>query len=141
GTRPADGKVRILATTPGNESFIDINGNGTYDYGIDIFSIGDPDSSACNLNVPIPSAAGASSSCDDLGEAFTDRNHNGVYDLGVDTFIDFDSNGQRTEGNGIYDGILCAAGSTNCTRNTVTVREDLMLVMSDGVPAVNIDNL
>jgi hypothetical protein len=134
GARAADGKVRILATTSGNESFIDMNGNGLYDHGTDVFSIGSPDITACAANAPILSAAGDVHSCDDLGEAYVDRNHNGEYDEGIDTFIDLDSDSKRTAGNRLYDGILCREGAQGCTRNTVTVREDLMLVVSDGIP-------
>jgi hypothetical protein len=31
GTRPADGRVNILAYTPGEEDFVDLNGNNVYD--------------------------------------------------------------------------------------------------------------
>lgn len=147
GTRPVDGKLRILATTQGNESFIDVNGDGIYDAG-DIFSAGIPDATACDTNVPLPSAARDATSCDDLGEAYLDANNNGIYDFIDGFFVDiFSANGSpvpdgiRTPGNGMYDGLLCPENSTICTRNTVTVREDLMLVVSDGIPATNTDGV
>ncbi|EIK46864.1 hypothetical protein O59_000885 [Cellvibrio sp. BR] len=145
GTRPADGKVRILATTVGNESFIDKNGNGIYDAG-DVFSIGTPTGTnpvtypECEPNAPIPSTAGDANACDDLAEAFLDRDHDGIYDAAGDSYIDFDENLIRTVKNGMYDGILCPDSANNCTKNTVTVREDLMLVVSEGTPATNVDS-
>lgn len=138
---PANGKVKILATALGNESFIDSNGNGLYDAG-DIFAANNPE---CDANAPIPSAAKAPTACDDLGEAYLDTNFNNLYDLG-EIFVDIfgaDSSlvkdGARTPGNGKYDGALCPVGSTICTRNSVTVRQDLTLVMSTGIPLTNGD--
>jgi hypothetical protein len=55
---PADGLSRLLAVMRGEEAFIDVNGNGVYDPGIDIFN---------------PATM-------DLGEPFIDANDNGVYD-------------------------------------------------------------
>ncbi|UUA71246.1 hypothetical protein [Cellvibrio sp. QJXJ] len=65
-------------------------------------------------------------------------------------FIDvYDANGSlgqdgiRNEGNGIYNGILCRTGAAPnvCTRNTVSVRQDIVLVMSTGIADTNIDGL
>jgi len=137
--RPASGKVTILATTVGNESFIDTNGNGQYDTN-DIFAAG---GSSCNRNAPVPSLVNQDPAvaCDDLGEAYLDRNQNNIYDLGQESFVDIfgpDStlmqDGLRTPANGKYDGALCPATGPNCTKNSVTVREDIVLVMSTGVP-------
>lgn len=129
--RPATGKVTILATALGNESFVDANGNGIYDTGDDFSASG----TSCNRNAPTPTLVDPTDSCDDLGEAYLDSNQNDFYDLG-EVFVDvFGSNntlikdGLRTEGNGIYDGALCPQTGPTCTRNSVTVREDLILVL------------
>lgn len=129
--RPASGKVTILATALGNESFVDTNGNGTYDTN-DTFS---DSGSTCTHNAPTPTLVDTTTACDDLGEAYLDSNQNDIYDLG-EVFIDiFGPNnslikdGERTEGNGIYDGALCPATGATCTRNSVTVRENLILVL------------
>jgi len=138
--KPASGRVTILATALGNESFIDTNGNGTYD-AVDTFAIG----SSCSYNTPLSSSTDHPDACDDLGEAYLDRNQNNAYDLGevfVDVFGTDNSlipDGERTDGNGIYDGVLCSG--TDCTKNTVTVREDLVLVLSTGVTQTNADGL
>ncbi|MDO8341603.1 MAG: hypothetical protein Q7T48_00225 [Cellvibrio sp.] len=135
--RPASGKVVILATALGNESFVDTNGNGTYDAN-DTFATG---GGSCARNAPTPTLVDPSTACDDLGEAYLDSNWNDVYDLG-EVFIDIfgpgsslTKDGARTPANGVYDGALCPAGasSSTCTRNSVTVRQDLMLVLGAGV--------
>ena len=131
--RPASGKVTILATALGNESFIDTNGNGTYDIS-DTFSKG---GASCELNAPPSTLANPVTACDDLGEAYLDSNQNDAYDLGevfVDIFGPSNSltqDGVRTSANDVYDGALCPAGasSSTCTRNSVTVRENLTLVL------------
>lgn len=135
--KPASGKVTILATALGNESFIDTNANGQYDDG-DTFATG---GSTCGRNAPTPSLVNPLTACDDLGEAYLDSNQNGVYDLTDGYFVDIFStggilgkDGLRTSGNGIYDGALCSA-TANCTKNSVTVREDIIIVLSTGIPA------
>ena len=55
GTRPANGRVAVLAYVPGEEDFIDANGNNVYDAGEAFF---------------------------DLGNALLDSNFNGKYDTG-----------------------------------------------------------
>ena len=55
GTRPANGKVAVMAYVPGEEDFVDANGNNVYDAG---------------------------ESFTDLGNAHMDANFNGVYDTG-----------------------------------------------------------
>ena len=141
--RPVSGRVTILATAVGNESFIDTNANGLYDI-TDIFATG---GTSCNKNAPLPSAAlDSSQACDDLGEAYLDKNQNDLYDINEEFFIDiFGPNstliqdGVRTSANGKYDGALCPAEGNDCTKNSVTVREDLVIVMSTRTPMVNVD--
>ena len=140
--RPTSGKVTILATALGNESFIDTNGNGQYD-NTDTFAAS---GLTCDKNAPTPSLVDPSQACDDLGEAYLDGNQNGIYDLNQEVFVDiFGPNsslikdGERTSGNGKYDGALCPATGDDCTQNSVTVREDITLVMSTGVPGTNVD--
>lgn len=144
--RPSNGRINILATALGNESFIDTNGNGTYDT-TDTFST----SGNCAPNTPVPSAARSGSACDDLGEAYLDSNWSGTYTLIDGYFADIfgadgslGGDGTRNGGNGKYDGILCPlvlANLGNCTRNTVSVREDLQMVLSTGIPDTNSDGL
>jgi hypothetical protein len=133
--------VTILATALGNESFIDRNGNGQYD-NTDSFAT---NGSTCNKNSPTPSLVDSSTACDDLGEAYLDSNQNGTYDLADGYFVDIFSaggilgkDGLRTPGNGLYDGALCSTGAS-CTKNSVTVRDDITIVLSTGIPGT-VDN-
>ena len=73
---PRDGWSTILATTIGEETFTDANGNGVYDAGEPFI---------------------------DLGEPFIDSNDNGVWDVG-EFYVDFDKNGAYTPANGIWNG-------------------------------------
>src|SRR5207244_2182502 len=74
---PRDGISTIIASTSGEEAFVDQNANGTYD-GDELVD--------CNGNCVL-----------DVGpvdEAFVDWNNNGVYDLG-EPFRDCNGNGVR----------------------------------------------
>lgn len=141
------GRVQILATAIGNESFVDGNGNGLYDdISKDIFTNSNGVYSAatkglplsnsllCSPNAPNSSGAyGETNSCDDLREAYVDKNFNFDRDL-IEEFIDFNQNGSfDLLPNGKYDGALCsgtAKANGDCTTNKVTVRQDTTLVMS-----------
>lgn len=129
------GRVVVLATTLGNESFIDETGSGLYEGpDVDIFvTTGD-----CDPSVPVSGASVINTenrdslACDDLGEAYLDKNFNGVRDPGEE-FVDLDGDGQYSGPNGIYNGILCsdaALAADQCTRDPITIREHLTIVMS-----------
>ena len=106
--RPSDGRVTILATMLGEESFTDLNGNGIKDDG-DLF--------------------------DDRGEAYLDSNENGRYDAGSEEFKDFNQNGIRDAGDGKYNGILCDASNCSDNRN-IYVRSNLVLALSGSYPVI-----
>ncbi len=111
--RPAEGRVTILASAIGNESFIDSNGDGRFD---------DTDAAA---NTP---------AFDDIGEAFADENENGVYDLG-EFFIDFGTlNNVRDPADGLYNGVLCNATSLCATDQSVTVFDVAVINMAGSTP-------
>lgn len=138
------GRVTILATAIGNESFIDGNGNGLYDdVAIDTFAKHspsdntDPNRNACNPSAPQSSASiGATKGCDDLPEAYVDGNFNNFRTTDEES-VDFNENATHDAANGKYDGALCSgAAKTNgkCTTNKVTVRDSSTLVMSCETP-------
>lgn len=145
------GRVQILATAIGNESFVDGNGNGLYDdITKDIFTNSNgvyspttkglpiSNTALCSPNAPNSSGAfGATNSCDDLREAYVDKNFNLDRDL-IEEFIDFNQNGIFDPlPNGKYDGALCAGAAKangDCTTNKVTVRDEATLVMSCETP-------
>jgi hypothetical protein len=105
----ADGRVTILATSIGEESFFDADGDGIYGSLID------------------------SLSGEDLGEPFQDNNENGIRN-GIEEFRDFNFNGVFDgTGNGIYNGALCselAELAGLCTQDLVFAQKSIVLVMS-----------
>ncbi|WP_418357104.1 beta strand repeat-containing protein [Shewanella basaltis] len=126
---PRPGRATITAYAIGEESFVDLNGNG-------LFDSGEP--------------------TEDKSEAFTDHNEDGQYRGGSagsveEEFVDFNNNGSFDLGDGLYTGILCAAGSEASCTNTgidnyqaqLNVFRNLPIVMSGSVPygrLVDIDN-
>lgn len=70
------GWCRVVAYTPGDEGFNDINGNNVYDEGIDVLTM-------------------------DLSEPYIDANDNGQYDSG-EKYIDIDGSAAFTDADGQY---------------------------------------
>ena len=87
--RPADGRLTVLATAIGEESFTDADGNG-------VFTAADGFRLTASGGLP----------AQDLGEPYLDVNENGAYDLG-EPFYDFNSNGLRDSPDGKFNGALC----------------------------------
>ncbi len=108
--RPTDGRVTILATAIGNESFVDGNGDG-------------------RLDVP---ASGETFT--DLPEAFRDDDEDGARDP-IEPFLDFNTNAMYDLADGKYNGILCtdlanAIGGICDAPKSVNVRGSGVIVMS-----------
>ena len=140
------GRVTVLATAIGNESFIDGDGTGYYEKGgKDIFRVA-ADGGNCTPNVPALSgetpAGSGTIPCDDLSEAYLDKNENGSHD-DDEEFIDFTSilpqlpsnkpDGFYSAGNNIYYGVLCSASSKaagECSAEQITIRRNLTLIMT-----------
>jgi hypothetical protein len=114
--RPADGRVTVLATAIGEESFSDLNGNGFYD-ATDLFTI----------------------ATDDLAEAWLDIDEDDIYDVATEEFFDFNSNSIHDAGDGIYSGSLCsedAAATGDCTEDLVHVRGSFTMCLSGSFATV-----
>ncbi len=107
GTRP--GRSSILATAIGEESFVDANGNGTFDNGEDFT---------------------------DLGERYRDDNENGAYDPG-EVIYDFNNNSTRDPADGIFNGVLCldTTGRCDASLRTTGIAAHNVIIMSDNTPA------
>ncbi len=138
------GRVTVLAKAIGNESFIDTNGNGLYDFDPDgdgpikgdIFKThndypgGNPE---CDKNVPLASSQKLSNSpkrpCDDLVEAYLDRNENGIRDSDEPIEDTNPLDGNYSLENGIYNGILCRDNDPKCTKEKITIRQEAILIM------------
>ncbi len=108
--RPANGRVTILATALGEDSFIDANANGFYDSG---------------------------ESYSDLGEPYEDDNENSQYDLG-EPFLDFNGNGVRDATYGSFKGITCtgSSASSTCTLVTTAIGGQTLIIMSTSKAAI-----
>jgi hypothetical protein len=112
--RPATGRVTLVATAIGEESFLDANGNGVFDDG-DTFG--------------------------DLDEAFRDDNETGAYDIGVDGFFfDFNNSGTFTFGDTLFNGLLCGH-TTLCSPTQTTGISDSAIIVMSGSGAVISDNV
>ena len=148
------GRVTILATTIGEESFPDLNGNGRFDIcEVTAFTggVGKP----CNGDGSINSAGDdiiysgndVSGKPYDLKEAFSDYNEDGIFnpsesggELGgeLEEPSDFNENGLFDLNDGLYNGVLCSipAHSGCSTQKSIDVRDSLTLVMSGSHPKV-----
>ena len=122
--RPVDGRVTVLATAIGEESFTDSNGNGTFDGAPDTFM--------------------------DLPERFRDDNESGDYDVG-EFFLDFNQSGTYNNpapppggtGDGLFNGLLCqpAPGSGECaTSQTLGIGFGGVIIMSGSTAFIS-DNV
>jgi hypothetical protein len=112
--RPMDGRVTLLATAIGEESFTDLNGNNVLD---------DTDNYS------------------DRAEAFRDDNENGVHDVGTEEFRDFNSNNIHDPADNQFNGALCnAANVTNvCSASkNIFVEDSLVLTMSGSTAFIDI---
>lgn len=122
--RPADGRITILATATGEETFVDNNTNGIFDDG-DSFT--------------------------DLDEAYRDDNENSVYDpgpfdVGDGFFFDFYTAPPvgYTVGDGLFNGLLCGH-STLCSANeTSGIGASAIIIMSSSTvifPRINLNGV
>lgn len=115
--RPANGRVTVLAYAVGEESFIDLNGNGVADSLAEMVDI--------------------NGNSTDMSEAFRDDNENGVFDPATETFINFNLPPTGSAGfdppDGKYSGVLCDPIATPnfCAANkSIDVRRNIVIVYS-----------
>ncbi|MCG7908372.1 MAG: hypothetical protein JAY69_01425 [Candidatus Thiodiazotropha taylori] len=138
------GRISILATMLGEESFVDANGNGVLDAGDTPFA--------------------------DIPEAFRDDNEDGVRDPVTEEFVDFNNNNSYDDvgSDPNYNGALCcdaaavadaqsavSAGEdpgvcfgvtpvsiVSCSaEKNISVRDSLVLVMSESFPVILLDGV
>jgi len=126
--RPLNGRVTVLAFAVGEESFIDLDGDGLADHSLP----------PLNPNDEMIDANGAST---DMAEAFVDYNENGVRDAigagpALEPFIDFNSNGTFDPADGQYNGVLCnettgtSTAGTCAASKSIHVRRNFPIVFS-----------
>ena len=103
-------RTTILATTTGEESFLDVDGDGLMSDFLDEFI----------------------DAQHDLGEPYLDANEDGAYQIN-EFFVDDDSSGSHEDGDNLYTGIGCTAAtltSGECTGTTLSVFDNIALVLS-----------
>jgi len=102
------GRSTILATAIGEESFVDTNGNGSFDDG-ETFT--------------------------DLPERYLDENENNARDP-LEPIYDFNNNSVYDTADGIFNGVLCLNTSAcNGNAESTGIGAKNLIVMSDGAPA------
>lgn len=114
--RPADGRVSVLATAIGEESFTDLDSNGRFN-GADFEEA--------------------------IGEPFLDENENGIHDPN-EPFSDFNTNGLRDEATAPdyvgFNGLLCDPPANCSVNDTLFVSDQGVVVMSSST-ALILDNV
>lgn len=109
GGVPDNGIVTVLATTRGEETFLDANGNGIYDSGEIFFDVPEPlidFNGNGQFDPPEPFTDSNSNGRHDMGEPFTDTNENGIYDDNrFERFVDVNDNGvwDEAQNPGVWD--------------------------------------
>jgi hypothetical protein len=106
--RPTDGRVSLIATAIGEESFSDVNGNGVFD-------------DADNFT--------------DLPEAFRDDNENGIHNSG-EFFFDFNQDFAYSGGDGQFNGLLCEDTGGRCSTSDKTGISAQGLIIMSGSEAL-----
>ncbi len=124
--RPHDGRVTLLATATGDESFTDVNGSGDFD-DADLFA-----------GLPF---------FGDLPEAYRDDNEDGIRDddsnilTGAEEFLDFDVDNTYDLPDDMYNGVLCAHSNPAICDPLdpihVHVRSQNVIVMTDDDQIIN----
>ncbi|MDD5057053.1 MAG: hypothetical protein PHQ60_04205 [Sideroxydans sp.] len=138
--RVPDGRLTVLAYAVGEESFVDLNGNGVAD--------------------KTPNELIVNGSSTDIGEAYVDYNENGVYNAATEPYLDFNQDGvysgttsgvapynfvgATSAGDGYYNGVLCdniatsSAGTCSATK-TIHVRKSIVIVLSGSTSYITTD--
>jgi hypothetical protein len=123
--RPADGRVTVLAYALGEESFVDANGNNRFDADETFTDLGDPfrnDRAVTDTNAAgVDDTYTSGNAVRVAGEPFIDTNGNGSWDAA---------------GNGIYNGVLRAAGVGS--GDTVHLRRSLVMVLSNSTANISL---
>jgi hypothetical protein len=125
--RPADGRITLLATAIGEESFIDADGNGAFT-APDTFRL-------------LPAGL---TPAHDLGEPYRDDNESAAYDVG-EPFYDFYNVGAelnvRNPRDNLFNGALCNDGA-RCSIDPLKQRAGIgasnIIILSGSSPVVTL---
>ncbi|MFV2054978.1 MAG: hypothetical protein ACC707_00870 [Thiohalomonadales bacterium] len=114
--RPPYGRVTILATAIGNESYLDLNGNGQLD---DVDTTNGPTTAFDITNDLV-----------DLPEAFRDDNENGIQDIATEEILDFNNDGVYSADDNLFNGISCIHTTLCSPTTSIHVRASIVLNMA-----------
>ncbi|MCP4701257.1 MAG: hypothetical protein GY862_31045 [Gammaproteobacteria bacterium] len=144
GGVPPEGNVglsRVVAYTPGSESYVDVNGDGNFDVGIDRFS--DPgfidvnDNDIWDIGEPITNRG-------DMSEPFIDGNDNHIFDSG-ELYIDVNQNGFFNGPNGSYEANTTVWTSMNILFSArpapIQVMPASFCILNGGVQRFTVNNI
>ncbi|HEA18969.1 MAG TPA: hypothetical protein ENH88_21470 [Pseudoalteromonas prydzensis] len=148
---PLGGRVTVLATAKGQESFIDINGNGRFDTNeyysgydlpeafVDHNENGTYDGLAAIYDPVTAQTVKDASFCNegDANDPCSPANTNGAH---FEESFDIDLNEMHTLADGKYNGLLCTEAATSpaadatfaslCSKDLIDVRDSFVIVMS-----------
>jgi hypothetical protein len=118
GLRPSNGRVTVQAVAVGDETFVDINGNGVADSVAELVDIN-----------------GVST---DMDEAFVDYNEDGIRQAN-EPFTDFNLDAAFTVKDGKFNGIYCNSALTPlicAATKTLSVRSSTVIVLSGSTATI-----
>ncbi len=126
-TGTTNGRSPIVVTAIGEETFVDANGNGTFDAGDTVgFNPNNKDNNFAN-GTPKP--------WDDTQEPFLNQWE--IYDtygtpvfIPGDFFIDFNKNGTHDGPDGAFNGPLCQGSLCSATQTSVSIGKENVIVLS-----------
>ncbi|RZA01429.1 MAG: hypothetical protein EOO68_10410 [Moraxellaceae bacterium] len=126
------GRITVLATAIGNESFLDVDGDGYFTPTLDTFN-SDQNGGDCTANEPVSTANVSPGSpvkpCDDLSEAYLDKDESKTRESN-EPFIDFNVDTNHTPFDGEYNGALCKTPGNGCSQDKVTIRREKIIIMA-----------
>jgi hypothetical protein len=122
-----NGRSPIIVTAIGEESFVDANGNGTFDSGDTVaFNSTDKDNDFAN---------GSPKPWQDTQEPFLNQYE--IFDsygtplfVPGEFFIDFNKNGSHDGPDGTFNGLLCEGSLCNTTQTSVAIGTGNLIVVS-----------
>lgn len=148
---PLGGRITVLATAKGQESFIDINGNGRFDTNeyfsgydlpeafVDHTENGNYDGLAAIFDPVDATVIKPAQFCQEgtTDDPCSPENTNGGH---FEEFFDTDSNEMYTLADGKYNGLVCSQEASTptpgatfeslCTKDLVDVRESFQIILS-----------
>jgi hypothetical protein len=125
--RPANGRITLLATAIGEESFIDADGNGTFT-APDTFRL-------------LPAGL---TPAHDLGEPYRDDNESGDYEMGEPFYDFFDVGAEQNVRNprdNLFNGALCndpARCSVDPKKRSAGIGASNIIILSGSSPVVTL---